>query len=147
MREIRAFIFDLRPVPDSGDLLRDLAVTVEEYRTISLQPVVFVPPGAVPALEADRAAALVAVLREGLSNAYRHAGEARVRVALDVADDELRLEVRDSGAGFDVTALPPQGHRGIRNLMLRVRHLGGTVSVESTPGSGTTLRVHMPLGA
>jgi PAS domain S-box-containing protein len=146
MREIRAFIFDLRPVHPSGDLLRDLTVTIEEYRAISLQPVVFEPRSIAPPVQPDRAAVMVAALREGLSNTYRHAGAARVFVSLDVIGDVLRLELRDDGAGFDAAAQPLAGHRGIRNLMLRAQYLGGSLSIESAPGSGTTLRMHMPLG-
>jgi two-component system CheB/CheR fusion protein len=147
MRDIRAFIFDLRPLQSSGDLLRDLVVTIEEYRAISAMPVAFAPPAVVPALQPDRAAVMVAVLREGLSNTYRHAGAARAFVSLDATGDALRLEVRDDGTGFDATAQPLRGHRGIRNLVLRAQHLGGALSIESVPGSGTTLRLQMPLGS
>lgn len=145
MRDIRAFIFDLRPVHASGNLLRDLTVTIEEYRAISMQPVAFDPGHAAPTLEPDRAATIVAVLREALSNTYRHAGAAKVFVSLNITDDEVRLEVRDNGRGFDATAHPPQGRRGLRNLMLRAQHLGGALSIESAPGSGASLRVRLPL--
>ena len=147
IEDIRAYIFDLRPVQPTGDLLQDLTETVEEYRASSMLAVVFNPPGGLPRLQQERAAALLHVLREGLSNIRRHAGASSVFIALDAADDVLQLELRDDGAGFDSSVQPGQSHRGIRNMTLRAQRLGGTFVLESTPGAGTTLRVRMPVAS
>ena len=84
---------------------------------------------------------LLAVLREALSNAARHAGSSRVEVVLDVGD-EVRLTVRDDGRG-----LPPDVQRrsGLANLEARAADVGGTFTAAPGPGGGTELTWTAPL--
>jgi signal transduction histidine kinase len=82
---------------------------------------------------------------EALQNAAKHAGEgseAMVRVWED--DGSLLFEVRDDGAGFDLASRAHEGH-GFVNMGDRVGAIGGTLSVESAPGQGTTIRGRIPL--
>jgi PAS domain S-box-containing protein len=147
IEDIRAYIFDLRAARSTGDVLQDLVETIEEYRASSTLAVVFVPPDALPPLQQERAAALLHVLREGLSNIRRHASASTVFVALDASDGILQFELRDDGAGFDPEVQSGQSHRGIRNMTARAQRLGGTFVLESAPGAGTTLRVRMPVAS
>jgi signal transduction histidine kinase len=95
---------------------------------------------AVPAEVADH---LLAVLREALSNAARHAGASKVQVELHVVDDELALTVRDDGCGLPGE---PTRRSGLTNIADRAAQLGGTLEV-SGPGGGTALRWSVPLKA
>ena len=56
------------------------------------------------------------------------------------------VEVQDTGVGFDVAALEPRtGHIGLRNIQSRLKSMcGGTLTVESTPGKGTTATITIP---
>jgi signal transduction histidine kinase len=81
---------------------------------------------------------------ESVNNARKHATGARVTVSLELATDELCFRVRDEGPGFDPATVAGAG-RGQRNLVTRLRSVGGTIVVESSPGAGTTVRGTVPL--
>jgi signal transduction histidine kinase len=83
------------------------------------------------------------VVTEALTNAAKHARPTAIWVAADVVDGRLRLTVRDDGIGG---ADPAKGS-GLTGLTDRVEALGGTITVHSPPGEGTTLRVWLPLSA
>jgi signal transduction histidine kinase len=81
-----------------------------------------------------------AVVREGVSNAVRHARAGAVRVTLDVAEDVM-VEIEDDGAGID----PRAPRSGLRNLEERAGHRGGGFAAVRLPDGGTRLRWHVPL--
>lgn len=83
------------------------------------------------------------VVQEALTNCARHAGAQRVSVSVVDRAGSIELVVADDGIGWN-TAAPPTG-LGLLGLGERVRELGGRLAVESRPGSGTTLRVTMPV--
>ncbi len=85
----------------------------------------------------------VAVVREALSNAARHARASRVEVVVAAKADELEVSIRDDGVGMR----PPvaSGGHGLRNMAARAERLGGTVEVHSEPGQGTTITWRVPL--
>lgn len=93
------------------------------------------------------AEALVRTARGALANVREHAAATRVAVTLTFHRDELILDVRDDGRGFDPLKVRPQGARGrgLAGIRERVQALGGTVDVDTAPGEGTTLTVHFPL--
>jgi signal transduction histidine kinase len=84
------------------------------------------------------------VVSEALANAARYAHASVVQVAARVGEEDgrLRLTVRDDGVGG---AVPGQGS-GLIGLTDRVEALGGTMSVASPSGQGTTLLVDLPVG-
>jgi len=93
----------------------------------------------------DRESAVYFCCLEALQNAGKHAGEgatAFVRVWED--DGNLRFEVRDTGAGFDANGTLASG-AGFVNMSDRVGAIGGTVSVTSAPGQGTTIAGSIPI--
>lgn len=83
---------------------------------------------------------------EGLLNIARHAQASQVWVCVTECDQELAIEVRDNGIGFDPAALPQQGHYGLLGLRERARLLGGRFALFTVPGEGTTLRIFLPAG-
>jgi NarL family two-component system sensor histidine kinase YdfH len=82
---------------------------------------------------------------EGLLNAARHAQASQVWVCVTEHDQELTIEVRDDGIGFDPEALPKPGHYGLLGLRERARLLGGRFALRTAPGEGTTLRFFLPM--
>jgi signal transduction histidine kinase len=88
---------------------------------------------------------LTNIVGEAVHNAVRH-GECRsVAVRLRDAHGALELEIADDGSGFDVDQVPKRGHYGIRGMRERAKALGGELTVRSTPGTGTTVSVEIPL--
>jgi signal transduction histidine kinase len=143
VRDIRTTIFDLHTsdtARDGDSLRRRLLDIVTETAGAQLRPTVRMS-GAVDALVTGELAADVeAVVREGVSNAVRHAHARAVTVTLDVTTDVV-VEVLDDGRGID----PGAPRSGLRNLEERTRRRGGTVSVVCLEDGGTRLRWQAPL--
>lgn len=76
---------------------------------------------------------------ESLTNVARHASASRAVVDLARRRGKIRLEVTDDGDGFDVSATRPDGHMGIKGMTERATMVGGTITLSSVVGSGTTV--------
>jgi signal transduction histidine kinase len=87
-------------------------------------------------------AAAYFVVCEGLTNIIKHAGTDTGRVHLDTGEGQLTIEVTDDGRGHK--ADPTSAGSGITGLSDRVTALGGTLELNSTIGTGTTLRAILP---
>jgi signal transduction histidine kinase len=93
----------------------------------------------------DVEAAVYFCCLEALQNAGKHAGVgARITITVDECAGELCFEVADNGAGFDTTSNAVRGH-GFVNMADRVGAIGGSLTVDSAPGSGTQVRGRLPL--
>jgi signal transduction histidine kinase len=80
---------------------------------------------------------------EAMQNAAKHArGATKVTISLSAGHD-LKFEVRDDGAGFEVQTTPLG--TGLRNLQDRLAAVGGTIAIDSTPGHGTRIEGSIPL--
>jgi signal transduction histidine kinase len=87
---------------------------------------------------------LLLIVQEAVYNALRHGRPANVHVTVsdEPATQSIRVEVRDDGRGFAVGNAQgvEQGHFGLHGMRERAERLGGTLAIESSPGSGTTVR-------
>lgn len=92
----------------------------------------------------DYRTAIYRIVQEALTNCARHARASAVRILLAVRHDHLALEVHDDGTGLPVSGSQAQG-LGLLGMSERARELGGTLDVSSTPGTGTTVTVTLPL--
>ncbi len=145
IREIRNTIFTLRPsaASDMG-LQRGLVELAREYEVNAiLRPVLNisrqldreVPYAVIPDV--------LHVVREALSNCAKHARASHVSLDAEVIDRVLHVTVDDRGTGFDVDKVQP-GH-GLSNMAERAAILDADLTLESVPGEGTTLGLHVPL--
>ena len=88
---------------------------------------------------------MLRIAQEALGNAVRHAGAERIEVLLQGLDERLILQVSDDGCGFDPEGPEVRGQRlGLTSMEERATELGGTLSVSSTLGEGTTIRLELP---
>lgn len=144
IRDLRNYIFGLRPgiLADRQleQALEDLAREFEEKSSVTTVTDI---DGTVAAELAPRAADLVQLTREALSNVGKHAQATTCRVSLHREGDQAILEIDDDGQGFDPAA--PHSGLGLRNLMDRAMAIGGRVTVASTAGDGTTVTFTIPL--
>jgi signal transduction histidine kinase/ligand-binding sensor domain-containing protein len=81
---------------------------------------------------------------EALNNALRHAQARCISVSLYFEPEAARLQVADDGIGFDPAAVRKAGGLGLRGMEERAEEMGGTWSVDSSPGTGTTVTVVVP---
>jgi signal transduction histidine kinase len=144
--ELRGIVAALRPAELSTDgLLGTLRARVGLLDRVHDATVMF-ETDRIPSLPADVEETLLRVAEEALHNALRHAQADTVRVAVSLAEGRVVLTVADDGKGFDVDtpALAAARRLGLASMRERARAVGGTFSVTSTPGRGTTVRVAVP---
>jgi len=146
IRDIRNFIFGLRPVLlDGGSLSDGLEhLATELRRGGGVEVDVSVSEDEVIELPIETIAELLALTREALSNVARHAGASRAWVRLDADADAIRLELADDGRGFEPARATDSGHHGLANMRSRADALGADFGVESEPGAGTRIIVTLP---
>ncbi len=97
-------------------------------------------------LSPEKGLAVYRIVQEALSNAVRHASARSVAVRVTRSEDGFVAEVRDDGTGFEVGAEIERAGRGLGLLEMqeRARRVGGKLSIESSPGGGTRVRLEMP---
>jgi signal transduction histidine kinase len=143
--DLRQYIFGLRSVILSdnpldqalGQLVRDIGARGH------LRTEANIDRGVAAAL-APQANDVVQITREALSNVNRHAGAVTCRVSLRRVNSTAELEVADDGRGFDLATQDGKGH-GLPNIRQRVAALGGEAEIQSVPGSGTLIRIRIPI--
>ena len=138
LSEMRTLLFELRPAAlgdaELPDLLRHLAnaftarTRLPVYLTIEGQPD---PPAAVKA-------AFYRVAQEALNNTAKYAQARQVTLHLAGGKDELRLEARDDGRGFDPLAIPPDS-LGLNIMRERAEAIGASLQIHSAPEQGTVI--------
>ncbi len=89
---------------------------------------------------------IVLLLREAMNNAIKHAAPQVFHVQLDLSCIRVLLNITDDGRGFDPHAAAGTGN-GLANFRKRAERVGGTFTLESTIGKGTTIRFEAPLVA
>ena len=92
---------------------------------------------------------LFRVVRELLINVAKHAGVQRADVSVEIVDGNLIVSVSDSGSGFDAKkkVVPSAGGGyGLFSVRERIRHIGGEMHIDSSPGDGTVVVLILPLG-
>jgi PAS domain S-box-containing protein len=97
------------------------------------------------ALSPEISLCLYRVVQESLRNVARHSGAKNAKVELTGSRETVEMVVADEGVGFD----PQQGRArsglGLASMEERVKLLSGSLQIKSRPGSGTELKVHIPL--
>jgi len=88
---------------------------------------------------------LFRIYQESLTNVARHAQASSVSGSLKLIEGDLVLEVADDGKGFDMQATGKKGGFGLLGIKERTAMMGGTCSVSSSPGAGTTVTVCVPV--
>ena len=101
-------------------------------------------PDNLPSLPDATAIGLFRILQESLTNVMRHAEAHTVELSLTLSDGVLCLRIADDGKGFDLGAERPASF-GLVGMRERVLIMGGQLHLDSLPGEGTTLRIHIPL--
>ncbi|MEU6578615.1 GAF domain-containing sensor histidine kinase [Streptomyces sp. NPDC046805] len=145
--ELRAAVVELRPAAlDEDGLIATLRTQIQVLDRAHTARVTFAGTG-FRALPAAQEEALLRVAQEALHNALRHSGAAHVDVMVDRRACGAVLRVADDGKGFDPQSVRSAGrHLGLVSMRDRANGVGGTLTVESAPGQGTTIEMEVPGG-
>ncbi|GBD08133.1 Signal transduction histidine-protein kinase/phosphatase DegS [Candidatus Thermoflexus japonica] len=151
IKELQDIIYDLRPT-----LLDDLGLVqaLKWYARERLESrgirVVFEIPDALPRFSPEIETALFRIGQEAITNICKHAEATEVRIRLWVEGGWAGMEIADNGVGFRWSDM--QAEKGLRRgwgllgMQERAALLGGRLTIESAPGQGTRLCVHLPWG-
>ncbi len=148
--EMRQMILDLRPTA-----LDDLGLipAIRWYSETHLQPLgtqSSIETGGIRRrLPAEMETSLFRIFQEAINNIAKHSHAKKASIRLDVQEKEIKCTVEDDGIGFDESTYQARqgSHQGLglQGMRERVSLLGGTLTIDSTQGKGTRLRVTIPL--
>ena len=88
---------------------------------------------------------LFRVILEGLNNVVKHARASHVKIQMVRQGDCCRLILEDDGCGFNVSTASRYGGYGLKTIRERLQRIGGTLTVRSEPGAGSTLEIEVPI--
>lgn len=131
---------------ERGPLPEALATVAQEWSALNGVPADVTTTGDPLRLHSDVETTLLRTAQEALANVGKHAHATRVGLTLSYMEDEVSLDVRDDGVGFDV---PNGGGQrgsgfGLSAMRQRVSRVAGTLDVESAPGEGTAISARVP---
>lgn len=145
-RELRpAMLDDLGLIPAVRNFIKEF-----EQRVRARVRVVFSVSGTkiIEQLDSCRRTVLYRVVQEALNNVDKHANASEVNLSIQNLDSGICLKISDNGKSFNVdSVLGSRNHRrlGIIGMRERVEMVDGTFAIESAPGHGTVIDVHLPL--
>ncbi len=147
-RVTRSLVFQLHPpVLDALGLIPALAWLVDEMQRIYGLAIELTDDDAAKPLGAAERSILFRAVRELLINAAKHAGVGTVRLITRRVEDDLEVVVSDAGTGFDpaIVTRPVAPGFGLLNVRERLAFVGGSATIASALGMGTTVMLRAPL--
>lgn len=150
IEDVRRLAWGMRPpILDDFGLSRALQQYTDEMRGRSGVLFEFqqVPGGKIDRMPKHVEVTLFRIAQEAITNVVRHARATSISVVLVRSQDEATLLVEDDGCGFDLTQTRHRLERGLGLLGMQERAVlsGGHCEIRSTPGTGTTVRVRLPV--
>jgi signal transduction histidine kinase len=146
LQAVRRLALELRPtaLDDFGLLpaLKRLGQAVRERSSLNVQVEARLGN---ERLSPEAETAVYRIVQEALTNVVRHADARHVSVVLTRKNGDVSVVVEDDGKGFVPESAAERGGLGLLGMRERVQLLDGTLAVESAPGAGTTLVLHLPL--
>jgi signal transduction histidine kinase len=148
-QEIRTMLFTMRPVIlETQGLLPALSQYADRLNATESFKVALNNRGYNGQLSSEAEGVVFAIVEEAVGNAKKHAQASEIRINLTAGKNNLVVEIRDNGIGFDVEATKSTYDQrtslGLLNLDERAELVGGVCSIESARGRGTLVRVEIP---
>jgi signal transduction histidine kinase len=150
LTEAKRAVMDLRASAlEIGDLRLALTSAAREWMNADAIPIDVEVSGSVPGLVKEVEHNLLRIVQEAVANALTHAHATNIWIGLRVEAGTLLLEVRDDGCGFDFSDAfaTVRGHLGLIGMRERAERLGGELDLVSHLGTGTQVRVTVPLNS
>jgi two-component system nitrate/nitrite sensor histidine kinase NarX len=143
--EVRQAIDGLRLSANGAGLDIWLHQAVSEFLENSEICVNISEPIDVPDLTPEVNAELIRIVQEALNNARKHSKGTQVWISCQLNGEDLILEVRDDGRGFDEEDVPGYSQHGLQGMRERADLIGADFQIISQPREGTTVRVRLPM--
>jgi two-component system NarL family sensor kinase len=96
-------------------------------------------------LKAELITELFRAIQESVNNALKHSGAGKIVVQIIADAATISIQVIDNGSGFDIAQQSSKKGFGLENMEHRMHSIGGSYTIESAPGAGTTVRLHARL--
>jgi signal transduction histidine kinase len=97
-------------------------------------------------LDSNVETVLYRVIQECVNNVIKHSGASSLDISLIKDKDGIAATIEDNGRGFDTKDRQNFEGIGLKNIASRIGYLKGTVDFDSTPGQGTLVAIHVPIG-
>jgi signal transduction histidine kinase len=97
-------------------------------------------------LDSNVETVLYRVIQECVNNVIKHSGANSLDISLIKDEDGIAATIEDNGKGFDSKDRQKFEGIGLKNIASRIGYLKGTVDFDSTPGRGTLVAIHVPIG-
>ncbi|MGF7000512.1 signal transduction histidine kinase [Paraburkholderia sp. GAS32] len=134
----------LRPAALNFGIVASLEWLVEDFGRRNGIPCQLRFNGGELCLPDTRATAVFRIVQASLTNIARHARATRADVTLTSTATALELHVSDDGCGFDLATARKVYSYGLLGMSERARSIGGSLSIDSTPGVGTVVSIRVP---
>ena len=146
IEETRDEVMDLRSGSARHDLASRLQRSIAKLGSDAEDRVKLEFTGAFGRLDPAVASEMFYVLQEAIANSIQHSGSKQVRVIVDASESGLRGLVQDDGRGMASSIIEngKVGHWGLIGMRERVHRLGGTLTIDSQLGVGTTVTISVP---
>ena len=149
LKELRRVVTGLRPPAlDELGLRHALRQSLEELKDDSLD-CRFSESGTPVRLPSSTEIAIYRLVQESLTNIRKHADATKVNLRLQFQPDELLVEIRDNGKGFDLPQTLDSaisvGHVGLLGMKQRVDTAGGNIKIKTREGAGTIITLKFPI--
>lgn len=145
--DVRLLSHDLHPAAlRFGRLVPAMRELCVRFENSSAMRVSFAAEPEEFAVADDVALCIYRITQEALSNAVRHSSARAASVTLRAPGTSFELQIEDNGIGFDGRAIRTRGGLGLASMEERVRVVGGTVNIETHPGSGARIIARIPNG-
>lgn len=152
INDMREIIYDLRPMSLNNI---GLVSTVEAFclhlRRNDNIDVIFKTEGEEQKLSSVVSVTLYRIIQEACNNAIRHSKAKRIYVKLFFFENAIEIDVEDNGIGFDIKSIEQRSKEdflhgfGLSTMKERARLLSGSFQINSKPGEGTKIHVHVPV--
>lgn len=144
--DVRNLVRNLRPlqIEQLGltDALRDLLERVAQSTSLKLESHL---ENVDDVIKGNAATHVYRIVQEALNNVIKHSGADRARFTLERDIKCVRLHLSDFGVGFDTARIRRNGGLGLTSIGERAQMLGGSMKLQSTPGTGTDLVIELPI--
>lgn len=149
LSDVRSFISQLRPpLLEARGLAAAIEDAAEQFSALTGVPIeqhLDAPPERLGDTEQT---VVLRVVQEALQNVRKHAAASSVSITTAATEATWSVEIRDDGRGFDVDAVAARGRRnfGLQFMRERADLIGAELEIRSRPGSGTIVRLAIPMG-